>query len=110
MGETNVNMVEKIKEAEKTAQETVQEAKNSATSLIEEARIKANDLVKNTRQTYFSKWRDKTSETEKQANAQNAKLIEDATKEKDSFFANGQQAVADAAKWLANEVITAYGN
>ena len=110
MGETSKNMIEQIKDAERNAQEIVQDAKNSATSLIEEARIKTNNLVKSVRQTCFNEWREKFSETEKQADAKVSKLVEDATKKKESFVANCQSAVVETANWLANEVIKAYGN
>lgn len=110
MGETNNNMVEKIKDAEELAQKIVLDAKNSATSLIEDARIKANNLVKTTRQTCFNEWREKVHDTEVQAGNQVAKLIDDATKDKNLFFESGQKTVTDVANWLANEVIISYGN
>ena len=110
MGETNKNMVEKIKEAEALAQNTIVEAKKSAATLIEEARIKASNQVKETRQNCFNDLRGKIQEIEKVADSQVQSSIAEATKGKDLFVASGQNAVADVADWLTKEVIRSYGN
>lgn len=103
------NLTEEIRMLEDRAKKTLEDAKAQAGEAVSRARDEAERKVKEGRQALYRQFREKTEELERLAAEKAKALVEEGKSKADAFLKDHEGRLAEASKWVAEEVKSRYG-
>ena len=104
------NLAEGIREQETMAKKIVAEANDESANILATAQSDAEQLIKANKQQCHRQWREKVTETEKNADAEAKKIFAEGEEEAKLYYDEKKGSVEAVAKWLVKEVVASYGS
>jgi V/A-type H+-transporting ATPase subunit G/H len=104
------NLVDEIKATEMSCALKIKEAKTEAARMMNDAVSNSENKIKEARQAAARDFRAKISTAEKEAEAKAVELVSKGEVEAKAFLNSNLGKISDAAKAIAEEVMTRYAS